>query len=50
MLEKIHHARIGVKYRQSIRVSHGDRLQVEAFGDETMTVQDGSLPVPVASL
>ena len=50
MLKKIHHARIGVQYRQSIRIGHGDGPQVEPFGDEVVTVQDGSLPVPVAGL
>jgi hypothetical protein len=50
VLQKIHDSRIGVEYRQSIRIGHGDRPEIEAFGDEVMTVQEGSLPVPVAGL
>jgi hypothetical protein len=50
VLEKIHDPRIGVEYRQSIRVRHGDGPQVEPFGDDVMAVQDGSLPVAVAGL
>jgi len=50
VLQKIHDARIGVEYRQSIRIGHGDRPEVEPLGEEIMTVQDGSLPVPVAGL
>jgi len=50
VLQKIHHARIGVQYRQSIRVGHGDRPEVETVGKEVVTLQDGSLPVPVAGL
>jgi len=50
MLEKIHDPRIGVEYRQSIRVRHGDGPQVEPFSDDVMAVQDGSLPVAVAGL
>jgi hypothetical protein len=46
----IHHARIAVEYRQSIRVRHGYGSQVEVLGDEVMTLQDGSLPVPMAGL
>jgi hypothetical protein len=50
VLQKIHHARIGVEYRQSIRVGHGDRAEVEPFCDEAVALQDGSLPVPVTGL
>ena len=50
VLQKIHHARIGVQYRQSVRIGHGDRPEIEPFGDEVVTVQDGSLPVPVTGL
>jgi hypothetical protein len=50
VLEKIHDPRIGVEYRQSIRVRHGDGPQVEPFSDDVMAVQDGSLPVAVAGL
>jgi hypothetical protein len=49
VLEKLHHARIGVKHRQAIGVGQGDRLQIETVGDDAM-VQDGSLPVPVSGL
>ncbi|MBI2740621.1 MAG: hypothetical protein HYX38_29255 [Rhodospirillales bacterium] len=50
MLKKIHDARIGVQYRQSVRIGHGDGVQIKPFREEVMTVQDGSLPVPVAGL
>jgi hypothetical protein len=50
VLQKIHHARIGVEYRQSVRVRPGDGPQVEPLGDEVMTVQEGSLPLPGTGL
>jgi hypothetical protein len=50
MLQKIHDTRIGVQYRQSVRVGHSDGPQIQPFGEEAVTVQDGSLPVPVARL
>ena len=50
MLQKIHDARIGVQNRQSVRIGHGNGAELEPFGEDVMTVQDGSLPVPVAAL
>jgi hypothetical protein len=50
VLQKIHHARIAVEYRQSVCIRHGDGPKLEALGDEVMTLQDGSLPVPLAGL
>ena len=50
MLEKIHHPRIGVQNGQPFGVGHGDRIELKPLGDEVMTVQDESLPVPVAGL
>jgi hypothetical protein len=50
VLEKIHHPRIGVQNGQPIGVGHGDRVETKPFGDEVVTVQDESLPVPVAGL
>jgi hypothetical protein len=50
MLQKIHDARIGVEYRQSVRVRPGDGPQVEPLGNEMMTVQEGSLPLPGTGL
>ena len=49
-LKKIHDARIGVEYRQSICIGHGDGMELEAFGDEVGAVQERSLPAPVAGL
>jgi hypothetical protein len=50
VLQKIHDARIGVEYRQSIRIGDGDRPQIEPFSNEVVTLQDGSLPLPGAGL
>jgi hypothetical protein len=50
VLEKIHHPRIGMQNRQQIGVRAGDRLENKALGDEAVTVQEESLPVPVAGL
>jgi hypothetical protein len=46
VLQKIHDARIGVEYRQSIRVRPGDGTEIEPLGEEVMRVQEGSLPLP----
>jgi hypothetical protein len=50
VLEKIHHPRIGVQNGQPLGVGHGDRIELKPLGDEVVTVQDESLPVPVAGL
>jgi hypothetical protein len=39
-----------VEYRQSIRIGHGNRPEVETFSNEVVTLQDGSLPLPGAGL
>jgi len=50
ILEKIHHPRIGMQNGQLFGVGHGDRIELKPLGDEVVTVQDESLPVPVAGL
>jgi hypothetical protein len=50
VLEKIHHPRIGMQNGQPVGVGHCDRIEMKPFGDEVVTVQDESLPVPVAGL
>jgi len=50
MLQKIHHARIGVEYRQSVHVGPGDGPKFQPLGEKVMTVQEGSLPLPGTGL
>jgi hypothetical protein len=50
VLEKIHHPRIGMQNGQPVGVGHCDRIEMKPLGDEVVTVQDESLPVPVAGL
>ncbi len=50
MLEKLHHPRIGMQNGQPLGVGHCDRIEMKPFGDEAVTVQDESLPVPAAGL
>lgn len=50
MLEKIHHPRIGMQNGQPLGVRQSDRPKFKPFGEEMVTVQDESLPVPVAGL
>ena len=35
---------------QPLGVGHGDPMEIKPFGDEAVTVQDDSLPLPVAGL
>jgi len=50
VLQKTHHPRIGMQNGEPVGVGPGDRPQVESLGDDMVTVQDESLPVPPANL
>lgn len=50
MLEKIHHSRIGMQNGQPLGIGHSDRMEIKPLGQQMVTVQDESLPVPVAGL
>jgi hypothetical protein len=50
MPEKIHHSRIGMQNGQPFGIGHSDRMEIKPLGQEMVTVQDESLPVPVAGL
>ena len=50
MLKKTHHPRIGMQNGQAFGIRQSDRIEYKPLCEEMMTVQDESLPLPVAGL